>query len=122
MVESRALDLRLRLDHARLRAELRREEFTSLLLDAMKAAAKNPDTDEHMKLVSEKLDRLSILEKRLGSIEGEVVFVADRVMDDFARRELQPPAMQKLKRLGEITQSVGVKAVLHYFASKFWGA
>ncbi len=120
-VETRALDLRLRYEHERLRAELRKQELTSTLLEAMHAATRNPESEEHLKNIAAKLDGLHAVEKRLGSIEGEVVFVADSVMDEFARREMKPPAVKTLRRLGEMVSSGAAKGVVAYVIKKFFG-
>lgn len=111
-VEARALDIRLRVEHEKLRAQLRREEVASVFVEAMREAARLSETEEQLRMVAGKLDRLSALEDRLGKLGSDVEFVADMATEDFARREMQPPALTKVRRLGELTTSVVAKAVL----------
>jgi hypothetical protein len=111
-VEAMALDLRFRVDHQRLLSAIAGNEFVSQIFDAIKEATGRVDSGEHIKALAQKLDLLENIEKRFGKVEGEIIFIADRLMADFAKNDLKTTAQSAAAELAKAATYGPVKAVL----------
>jgi hypothetical protein len=113
-VEARATDLRLRYEFHQLRQELARRELTSHIVTAIREAAKNPESDQHLKSIVEKL---SGLEERFSKFHGELQFIADHTTRELIESGAFDTAEKKaVKALAKAGLTEWVKLVFEKLA------
>ena len=112
--ESRSTDLRLRYEFHQLRQELARRELTSHIVTAIREAAKNPESDQHLKSIVEKL---SGLEDRFARFHGELEFIADHTTRELIESGAFDAAERKaVKALAKAGLTEWVKLVFEKIA------
>ncbi|HEX8697218.1 MAG TPA: hypothetical protein VF815_00135, partial [Myxococcaceae bacterium] len=98
-MEARATDLRLRYEFHQLRQELARRELSSHIVTAIREAAKNPDSEQHLKSI---VDKISGLEERFAKFHGELEFIADHTTHELmASGAFDAPEKKAVKALAK---------------------
>jgi hypothetical protein len=112
-VEGRALDLRLRVDHEKLRRTLANTDATNELVELIRGAAA-PDAEAHR---AELAERLAAMDKKLETVALDVDFVADAATDALGRHLTKGAATKAVDAITKATTSVTLKGVLTKLAT-----